>query len=136
MDLKVVHIHPETRVVTVRVSSEFVSGVDLLIQIVVLSLLNDPGRSILDPAEGGGLPELIGSNLSMDDEEELYAEIQLRINKTKSEIINQQIGLDLLVEEKLRDLTLLSIESGGNEASVYVRIRLENEAGRIIDLTV
>lgn len=136
MDTKIVHVHPSSRQVSIRLSPMTVSGIDLLIQLVVLSLLNDPGKAILDIADGGGLPELIGRNLSMEDPQELYAELQQRINKTKTEVLNQQLGLDLEAEEKLRDLTILSVEPGVDESSATVRIRLINEAGRIIDLAV
>lgn len=136
MDLKVVHVDPITKVVSIKPSSKIVTGVDWLIQIVVLSILNDPGRAVLDPGDGGGLPELIGSNLSVADPEELYTEVQLRINKSASEIISQQIGLSLSPEERLRSLAILSIEKGAQADEVIIKLRLVNEAGRVIDLAV
>lgn len=136
MDAKIVHIDPVTRVASLRLSSEVVEGVDELVQVVVLSLLNTSGKSVLDPAEGGGLPDLIGTNLSADDPQELFAEVQQRINKTQAEVTAQQVGLTLDPEAKLRSITILSIEPGLQEDEVFVKIRLLNEAGRITDLAV
>lgn len=136
MDIKIVHVDPITRKVSIRLSSETVEGVDALIQIVVLSLLNASGKAVLDPEDGGGLPDLIGTNLSADDPQELFAEVQQKINKTQAEVTAQQVGLDLDSEEKLKSITILGIEPGAQEDEVFVKIRLTNEAGRITDLAV
>lgn len=136
MDVKIVHVDEFTRKVSIRLSSETVEGVDALVQIVVLSLLNKSGKSVLDPEDGAGLPDLIGTNLSAEDPQELFAEVQQMINKTKAEVTAQQVGLDLDAEEKLKSLTILSIEPGAQEDEVFVKVRLINEAGRITDLAV
>ena len=135
-DTKIVFVDPVTGQVNIRLSAETVEGIEELIQVVVLSLLNISGQAALDPEEGGGLPELIGTNFGVDDPQELFAEVQQRVNKTQSEVREQQVGLDLDPEAKLKELKVISIEPGGEIDRIAVRIRLINELGRIQDLSL
>lgn len=135
-EIKIVHVDPITREVSLELSSKEVTGMDKLVQLVVIGLLETPGRSVLDSESGGGLLDLIGTNLSLDDPQEIYSEVQLRVSKVESEIFNNQVGLDLDPEEKLKSLKLLEIREGNQEDVVFVRIRVINELGRIEDLAV
>ena len=135
-DVKVVFVDPETRRVTLKVSSTPISGIDLLVQVVILSLLSVPGQDVLDPNDGGGIPEMIGMNIDATDSTEVLAEITRRIKKSQAEIINAQTGLNLLPEEKLRDLFVAKVASGEQIDEVLVTIRIINEAGRISDVVV
>lgn len=135
-DVKVVFVDPVTRRVSLKVSSMPVSGIDLLVQIVVLSLLTVPGQDILDPNDGAGIPEMIGMNIDATDSTEVLAEVARRVRKAQTEIINAQTGLDLLPEEKLRELFVAGLEPGQQIDEVLVTIRIINEAGRISDIVV
>lgn len=135
-DVKVVFVDPVTRKVSLRVSSTPATGIELLVQLVILSLLNVPGQDILDPNDGGGIPEMIGMNIDASDSTEVLAEVTRRIKKTQTEVINSQTGLTLSPEEKLRDIFVVSVEQGENIDEVYVTIRIINEAGRISDVVV
>jgi hypothetical protein len=112
-----------------------ISGLDLLIQVVVLSLLNVPGRDILDPVEGGGIPELIGLNID-DDTSEITAEVSRRVAKSQDEILAAQTGLDLDEEEKVRTIELISVDPGNQIDEIFVKLRVVNEAGRQADIVV
>lgn len=135
-EIKIVHVDPITKQVSFQLSSKEVVGVDKLVQIVILHLLEDPGQAILDPESGGGLLNLIGSNFSLADPQEIFTEVQLRISKTEAEIANSQIGLDLDPEEKLKSLKLIDIREGTQTDEIFILIRVINELGRITDLAV
>lgn len=135
-DIKVVHTDPLTGKVRIFLSSQLVSGFEWLIQKVILNLLNEQGKAVLDPADGGGLISLIGMNMNIDDPSELYSEIQQRLNKVTFELSRQQIGLELSPDEKIRDIEIIDLRQGTNIDEILLSIRVINEAGRITDLVV
>lgn len=135
-DVKVVFVDPTTRRVSFQASSLPISGIDLLIQVVILSLLNVPGQDVLDPNDGAGIPDMVGMNIDATDSTEVLAEITRRIKKSQTEIINAQTGLDLLPEEKLKELFVAKVAGGEQIDEVLVTIRIINEAGRISDVVV
>lgn len=134
-DLSVLHIDPQTRRVSFQLSPRPVSGIDLLIQVVVLALFTSPNTDILDPQEGGGLNELISMNIDGNDTSELYAEIARRVSSAQDQVILNQIGLDISSEEKLRRITIVSIEVGDPD-EVKLKLSIENEVGRTRDIVV
>ena len=133
-DLKLIEIDPVTRIVSLKASTAVVSGIDELIQVVVLSLLNVPGKDVLHPNKGGGIPSLIGYNIS--NETELFAEIAEKVSKTESEVLSDQIGLDLSAEAKLKEINIKDISQGEDEDTVLIRLQIINELGRVAEVTI
>lgn len=136
MDIQVIDVDPVTKKVFFKLYPKKVTGIYKLIQIVVLSLMNVPGRDILDPEKGGGLPSLVGSNIDPNDSTEIYADIAQRVAKTESEIITDQIGLDDPPAEKLKELRLVDIRQGQNVDEILLRLRIINQEGRSSDIVV
>jgi len=136
MDIQVVNVDQTTRKIFFEVRPRKLTGISKLLQVVVLSLLNVPGRDVLDPAKGGGLPELVGSNISPKDSTEIFADLAQRIKKTEQEIIEDQIGIDDPPDEKLRELQILDIREGEQIDEIFVRIRIINQAGQASDILV
>jgi hypothetical protein len=134
-DLSVLYIDPETRRVSFQLSPRPVSGIDLLVQMVVLGLFASPDTDILDPQEGGGLEDLISMNVEAGDTSEIYAEIARRVSTAQDQIIRNQIGLDISSEEKLRKITIVSVEAGEPD-EVKLKLSVENEVGRTRDIVV
>lgn len=135
-DIQVIRVDQETGRVSFHIGWKPLTGSALLNQIVVLSLLNVPGKDILDPSLGGGIPELIGSSIDASDATEVLGEINRRVKKSQSEIVQAQIGLDLLPEERLRELSIVKAEQGSSLDEILVTIRVVNEAGRVTDLVL
>jgi hypothetical protein len=137
-DFKVFTIEENNRVVLKPPTSpERVSGKNKLIQIVILALLNDPGRDVNYPERGSGLPSLIGSNIDFNDPTEVLADVSERIEKIRDEIIDAQSTLkNETPSERLQDLILINVDVGDNIDDVMVKIRVVSEAGDEIDLTV
>lgn len=135
-DLQMLRRDEFTGEVTFKVESRTVDGFDKLVQMVVFSLLNNPGRDALSPELGSGIPALIGSNIDPEDPVEAFGEIAIRISKTETEIINSQLDLDLAQEERLAQIQILSIQEGESVDEVLVRIRVINEEGRRADIVV
>lgn len=136
MDIQVIDVDPDTKKVFFKIYAKKVTGIYKLIQIVVLSLLNVPGRDILDPEKGGGLPSLIGSNIDANDSTEVYADIAQRVAKTETEIITDQIGLNDAPSEKLKELKIIEIKQGEQINEILLRLRVINQEGRASDIVV
>lgn len=133
-DIQQIVIDPVTRKVALKTTAKMVKGIDELIQVVVLSLLNSPGRDPLDYERGGGLTELIGYNIS--DEAELFAEVAKRVTDTEKEVLERQAGTSTIPEAKLKRINLLGVSTGDSLDEIFVRLQIVNELGRISTIEV
>ena len=136
MDVAVMQVDPVTGRISFGMSPVPLKGATKLVQIVVLSLLNVPGKDILDPLSGGGLPELVGTNIDATDTTEILAEVARRVKKSQSEIIASQVGLNIPDEERLKEIQIVSITPGETIDEVLITFRVINEAGRVTDLVL
>lgn len=135
-DLKTISIDPITKRASFVLESKTVTGIDKLIQIVITTLLTGTGSDLLEEDGGGGLEDLIGYNLGEDDLSEVQSEITRRVTRTQTQIIRNQIGLDVSAEEKLRSIDIKYIRQGEELGSVDVRLKIENELGRTRDVVI
>lgn len=136
MEIRLIEIDPVSRKVTLRLQPKVVTGILKLAQIVIISLLNIPGKDILDPTSGGGIPELIGYNISTDDLLEITSELTRRIRKTEAEVLDKQVGLTIAANERLKEIQILLIEPGASDDEILVRLRVINELGQQLDVVV
>lgn len=123
-DIKVVTRNEITGVLEIGISRppQYISGIDLLVQIVVLELLHSPGRSIIDPESGGNLRSLIGSNF--DDEGEIYADVKMMINTVEKNIRAAQESTNRPSNEKLAKLVLMDIVPDEEQALLEIMLRV------------
>lgn len=136
MDLGTIKRDPLTGAVSFGMSAQPITGTAKLTQIVVLSLLNVPGKDLLDPALGGGVPELLGMNIDLTDMTEVTAELVRKVKKTQSEILAAQVGLAISDEERLSQLSIESVGPGESEDSIAITVRIINAAGRVTDVVL
>jgi len=133
-DIQQIYVDPITRKVIFKTVARVITGIDELIQVVVLSLINSPGKDPLDYERGGGLSELIGYNIT--DMAELYAEVARRVTISEREIIERQAGTNIEAEAKLKNLTLLEVTEGDTIDEIFVRLEIINELGRTAKIEV
>jgi hypothetical protein len=136
VDLQLINIHPTSRVVTFKMTAKPITGIMKLVQMVILSLFNVPGRDLLDPEMGGGIPEMIGMNFDQDDLTEILSELTRRIKVTEAEIFKSQIISGVTSEEKLKELKIVSVGPGTTEGEVAARIRIVNALGKQVEAVV
>lgn len=136
IDVSLMQVDEITGRVTLKLSPKGVKGLTKLTQTVVLSLLNNPGKDILDPEAGAGIPEMIGMNMDPEDLSEILSEVTRRVRKCESEVITNQIGLDLDSDERLQELRIISVAPGGNTGDVDVTLRIFNELGKHTDVVL
>lgn len=135
MEIQIIDVDSVTRMVSFKLKPRKITGISRLMQIVILSLLNVPGQDVLDPSLGGGLPAMLGMNISPNDSTEVYGEAVQRVKKTEREVLAAQIGLDDPPEERLRGLQVVDLRNG-EDGELLVRIRVINEVGQASDMVV
>lgn len=138
-DISLFTVDPKTRKVSFALKPKLIYGIDKLVQIILINLFTSPdGRDVLDPAIGGGILELIGDNIDIDNKSTVFAVVAEKIKKTEREIISSQIGVNCPNTEKLREIQIIDIESGMNDNETYVNVKLRvvNSAGQLTDIMV
>lgn len=136
MDLQVIQIEPGSGKVAFGITGNTVSGLRSLVQTVVLSLFNIPGKDILDPTWGSGIQEMIAMNFLDTDTSAISAEMTRRLKKTQSEIQARQIGLSLDASERLREIRFIGLSPGQDQTEIFVTIRVISELGQQTDIVV
>lgn len=128
-DVQVVKQDPITGVYSFGMSRppKFVEGVSKLVQIVVIELMTTPGRNVLDPSAGGNLQSLIGSNVTFDDEAEIFTEIQMMIRTAESNIKERQVNSNRPSNERLSALYLLDVVPDEENASLEIIVKIVSE---------
>jgi hypothetical protein len=128
-DLKVLIADPATGALTLGLPRppQYVSGIDKLVQIVVLELLNNGGRSIFQPGGGGGLRAILGTNVDYDDVSELFSDVQVTISRVEENIKQAQVNTQRPPSERLGQLQIVDIVPDEANLAVEVFIGVVNE---------
>jgi hypothetical protein len=128
-DLKVLIQDPNTGALTLGLSRppEYVSGIDKLVQIVVLEILNNGGRSIFRPGAGGGLRALLGTNTDYDDVSELFSDVQVTLARVEENIKRAQVTTSRPPSERLSQLQIVDIVPDEPNLAVEVYLGVVNE---------
>ena len=136
MDISLIVVDPETNVVSFKLSPKPIKGLGKIVQVVVLSLMNVPGKDILDTEAGGGLPEMISMNFDPGDYGDILGELTRRIKKTESELLANQVGSNSPPSEMLREIRILNVGPGESVDEIYAKIRVVNELGQQSDVVI
>jgi phage baseplate assembly protein W len=126
VDIKVVTRDAATGVLSIGIPRppQFVSGIDLLVQVVVIELMTSPGRDIIDPASGGNIRSLIGANVAFDDEGEIFAEVKMMVSTAEANIKRKQASVARPANEKLGRLELVDLVPDEVNAQLEVILRV------------
>jgi hypothetical protein len=131
-DLKVLTRDPVTGRLTPGVPRppQYVSGIDLLVQIVAILYLNNGGRSIFEPGRAGGLRTFIGLNYDPDDPAELFADLRLMTSRIEQMIKEEQEKTRRKASERLLSLQLLDIIPDDVNPEIEIIVQVVNEEQR------
>jgi len=106
---------------------EYVEGIDLLVQVVVLLFLSNGGRSIFEPGRAGGLRSFIGQNFDPSDPSELFADLRLMTTRIEQQIKEEQERTNRSAPERLRNLHLLDIIPDPVLPEIEIIVQVMNE---------
>ena len=130
-DIRVIQRDTSTGILTLAAGSvpTFVSGFDLLIQIVALAYYTDPGQDVFFPTEGAGVRTLIGQ-IDGTNQQELTADFLTRTAKIESEILTNQAGLNRDLTELLQSLTVVGIDFDLADLAMNPSVKIVNQANQ------
>lgn len=137
-DLKMLVADPNTGRLKVGMPRppEFVEGIDLLVQIVVLLYLNNGGRSIFCPGRSGGLRDYIGLNHDPDDPSELFADLRLMTSRIEQTIKEEQVLTSRRPSERLLALQVVDIIPDDTQPEIELQVQVINEEQEISQAVV
>lgn len=104
-----------------------VEGIDFLVQLVAMSLLNGGGRSIFNPGRGGGLRQYIGQNYDPEDPAELLADITIIVNRVDQSIKEEQNLVSRHPSERLSEIIIVDLRPNEEAQEIDLIIYVVNE---------
>lgn len=137
-DINILAVNPDTRRVTFafNIVPKRARGMETLLQLCAKTVLTTPGIDIFAPEYGGGLLSYSARGLSTADIPRISADMAHIISLSERQIILEQEATDITPEERLRSLTLLSIEYLEPEGVLEVRALIISEAGEEADISL
>jgi hypothetical protein len=136
LDLKILRLKADgTIYFDISDTPSYVSGIDLLVQMVAIAYLENPGQDISNPTEGSGVRTLIGQ-FDMVNQKDLKVEFLTRTTKIEREIIQRQTNLDIRPDEKLKKLNILSLNINSDTSELIAEVAIENQADQRIVVRV
>lgn len=128
MQLKVLYYNPATDEMSKMLSSgKRITGLYSLAQHFVIVLFTTPGSDNLSPELGGGLKRISSGNYNSNDLVRLYRNVGIAVMRTKEQILEQQIDLNIPLNEKLKDASILRVEVVKTKLKVWIYI--ESQSG-------
>ena len=109
----------QTRTVGVR-------GIQKLVNEFIIALLTPVGTDPLDLARGTDLPNLIGSNVGLDDAHEI---LLLAVDKASQDIASYQQGRQVPNDERLSSATVTNFITIPQAPGFAAQVLVENVAG-------
>lgn len=128
-DLKLLSRDPNTGRLRPALSRppEVVEGVDFLVQLVALTYLTNPGRSIISPDRGGGLRRFLGSNFDLTDPSELFADLRVLTSQVEQIIKEEQQRTTRPPSERLSALQLVDLIPSNDQPEVDMIVQIVSE---------
>lgn len=106
-----------------------VTGIQKLVQNFVRILLRNPGTNLFHPRSGGGLTDVVGTNL--DTRDRVAADIAVSVSRTRQHIVGTQTPDRTIPDsERLLSADVSSLDVDPINAAVYVTILLRSHSGR------
>ena len=141
-DLQITQIDPTTGIVTLGlgISPPLLTGLDLLVQLVTLTFLKDPGgRDVIQPTAGSGLRAAMGQYNITSGNNDITQVNLLMIQQTKvveQQILQNQEGTTSDATERLNSLQVLDVGFDPQSDEALLRVQIINEAGDVTDVIV
>lgn len=137
-DINITAVNPVTRRVTFafQIVPKKTKNMETLLQLCAKTVLTTPGKDVFAPAYGGGLLSYPGRNLNISDLPRISADMAYIIRVSEEQILTEQSGNDIHIQERLRSLTLLSITFLEDEMALDVRALITSEAGEQAEISL
>lgn len=110
-----------------------VSGIDYLIQLVVINLLTTVGSDRLNPARGGNIP---AHSRNKFDKDKVMADLLHGFRQVENQIISDQQYVDLSPSERLAKLSLTNITYNPSKGTLNLTALIANESNESEEITL
>jgi len=128
VQLKVLYYDNTTKQMTRQLGTgKRVSGLESLVQHFIILLFTTGGSDTLNPELGGSMPKVGTLNFASNDLLRVYRNVGIAVLRVKEQMLEQQIGLNLPANEKLKDASVLKTEADGTRLKVWIYI--ESQSG-------
>jgi len=139
MNMKILHREEQSEgvyslAVRLPTGSGRVSGLDALVQLMLMHGMTTPGQDEYQREEGGGLLRAFHQFTSSGDLAQLAADVAESVARTERQVRISQVGESLPSTELLETFRLQQVTRLGRQ--VTVRVLLRNQAGEETTLTV
>lgn len=137
MDFPLINFDPTTGIATVGIPTvpRRLTGINKLVQVVVIAVLKNGGQAVIDPEQGSGLRAMIGY-FNYTTPTEVQVEVLKRIKLIEQQIISNQANFSLQSSEKLTSLKVLQVATDPVTGATAVKIKVNNQAGQSTTLVV
>lgn len=136
LDLKIIRRAPDGTVYfDITDTPTNATGIDILVQMVAIAYLENPGQDVQAPTEGSGVRTLIGQ-FDVVNQTDLKVEFLSRTTKIEREIIQRQSSLDIKSDERLKRLNIVSININSDTSELIAEVMIENQAGQRVVVRV
>ena len=141
-DLNVIAIHPVTRRVTFSFNTvpAKAEGMEALLQLCVKTVLTTAGSDIFAPSYGGGARAYIRSGLYISDMPRVASDLSQVVRKAEKDIFQNQeaetAGKSIPADERLKSMTLLSVNWNNVDQRIDARILVTSVAGESADVNL
>lgn len=107
-----------------------VSGAHSLVQLVVMTLLNEPGSHTLDPGWGVGIQRTLRRPYgNLDD---IRGSVVVDIARARDQILQRQSGEPMSDDERLQDLSVQNVYQ--DDDGVVIVLQITTAAGAVLVL--
>lgn len=113
---------------SIGLNPPILTGVNKLAQLVLITLLTDPGTDKFDTESGGGMISLLGTPVDPDNLSDIKARVTVVINDTQTQILSEQEELNIPSDERLNRIDLLDVRLNSS-LELEVDISIVNDDG-------
>ena len=106
-------------------------GLEKLVQLFTKMLIQSPGSDRFHPDEGGGLLNLVGSNVGKNQGKTLSASLVSAVNRTRDQLMKKQSVITRLPpDERLLRADVQSVGYNPNTTTLVARVSVGAYSGR------
>jgi len=137
MDFPLITFDSSTGIASVGIpkAPRRLTGIDKLIQVVVLAVLKNGDQDVISPDLGSGLRSMIGQ-FNFSNPSEIRVEVIQRVKNIEQQIIVGQSDFNLPSSEKLSQLKVIDLVTDSSTGATAVRLKINNQAGQTSTVVV
>lgn len=137
MDIKITSVNSDGELsLSTGLSPQKATGLSKIVQQVVKVLLTTPGTDLWNPGMGGGLTKIISRSTSYENIGTINGQIAVAVMNTERFLLDEQIGLEIDDDSKLKSIKLVSITYDRGLDRWNIALSLKNVSGKTGSISI